>query len=747
MEKKINNSNFYAHTLEDQPPDTWEELPVHLAEVSEMAGKFASAFGAGDWATLAGRWHDLGKYHPEFQAYLLRENGYSAHLETVAGHINHSTAGGLWAIQQLGSLYGRVFAFLILGHHAGLADFDSEIHPQGSLDYRLKNDTTSTAYIPEEYANKTPPESRIFAGDPALWIRMVFSALVDADWLCTEAFMDKARSRQREFPRPNLPVLNEKLVRHMAAFMDKAASTPVNRIRRDVYLQCLQATKEEPSIRTLTVPTGGGKTLSSLAFALEHAVQHGKRRIIYVIPYTSIIEQTANVFRGIPGFEDAVLEHHSNVEPEDESRETQALRLASDNWDMPIVVTTSVQFFESLFANRTSRCRKLHNIANSVVIFDEAQNLPQPFLQPVVDCIRSLHEGFGVTPVLCTATQPALESSEAGGLRKGLNSKEIIHDPDELQEQLQRVKVSLHPTWPKSLPLPDLANELQDHPQVLCIVHKKTDAMKLFFSLSEERFHLSTRMCGAHRTEVLAHINERLRHGRNTRVVSTQLVEAGVDIDFPVVYRAVAGLDSMAQAAGRCNREGRLEKGEFIVFRAESKPPSDLKAPMDLGAAALTKGNLETLFSHENFRQYFRSLFWTRGEEKLDAKGIAKLLNTPAKFEYKFRTAAEAFKLIDEGWQRPVIVEYGEARKILDDLVSDRGNPRLLFRKLQRYTVSIPVKDHQRMQDLDYIRPVDPHRFPDVFVQNATSAYHSDVGLLLPDEMVESSGNEGAQEI
>ncbi len=637
---------------------------------------------------------------------------------------------------------------MILGHHAGLADFDSELHPQSSLCYRLKYEKSGTAYIPQNYVDDQCPESLIFDGDPALWIRMVFSALVDADFLCTEMFMDKARSRLREVPRAELAVLNEKLALHMERFMEKAESSLVNLIRRDVYVQCLKAAKDEPAIRTLTVPTGGGKTLSSLAFALEHAVRHGKRRIIYVIPYTSIIEQTANVFRSIPGFQNAVLEHHSNVvEPEDESHETVASRLATDNWDMPIIITTSVQFFESLFANRTSRCRKLHNIVNSVVIFDEAQNLPQPFLQPVVDCIRSLHVGFGVTPVLCTATQPALDSSESGGLRNGLETKEIIHDPTDLQRKLQRVKITRHRSWPDFLPLHDLAAELHIHPQVLCIVHKKTDAKDLFFSLSDDRFHLSTRMCGAHRTDKLKLIQDRLKKGQNTRVISTQLVEAGVDIDFPVVYRAVAGLDSMAQAAGRCNREGHLDKGEFIIFRAESKPPSDLKAPMDLGAAALAGENLDALFSHENFRQFFRALFWTRGEENLDAKGIAKLLNTPSKLEYKFRSAAEAFKLIDEGWQRPVIVNYGEAMKILDDLVSDRGNPRLLFRRLQRYTVNISVKDHQRMQDLDYIRPVDTHRFPDVFIQNATNAYHPDVGLLLPEEMITVSETDGATEI
>lgn len=735
---------FYAHTLEGRLPESWEQLSVHLREVSEKAAEFAAEFGAADWARLAGLWHDLGKYHPEFQEYLMRENGFSAHLETVPGRINHSTAGGVWAIEQQGPVVGRILAFLILGHHAGLADYDSELHPQSSLAYRLANDETGTGHIPPRYEDKTPPQSRVYAGAPALWIRMVFSSLVDADCLCTEAFMDKARSRIRSTPRPSLAELNENLVTHMKGFMEKAAPTPVNKIRRDVYEQCRNAAKETSAIRTLTVPTGGGKTLSSLAFALEHAVRHQKRRVIYVIPYNSIIEQTANVFRSVPGFENAVLEHHSNVEPTDETQESVALRLAYENWDMPIVVTTSVQFFESLFSNRTSRCRKLHNIANSVVIFDEAQNLPQPYLQPVVDCIRSLHEGFGVTPVLCTATQPALDGSSAGGLRTGLKTKKIIRNPDDLQQKLKRVQVMCHPGWPKPVPLPDLAEELKTHPRVLCIVHRIQDAKDLFRDLSGDRFHLSTRMCGAHRTDALARIQERLGKQLPTRVVSTQLVEAGVDIDFPVVYRAVAGLDSMAQAAGRCNREGRLERGEFIVFRAESQPPPFLKAPMELGSAALRNGEFDELFSHANFRQFFLSLFWTRGEEKLDAKGIGKLLNAPSRFEYKFRSAAEAFKLIDDSWQRPVIVDYGRSMEILDDLVSGSGNPRLLFRGLQRYTVNIPAKAHQRMQDLDYIRPVDAHRFPDVFVQNASKAYHPEVGLLLPDEMIESGGVDGA---
>lgn len=746
MKEESKQNLFYAHTKEGASPSEWELLETHLKEVSELAEKFAGAFGAGDWGRIAGWWHDLGKYNPAFQGYLMRENGFEAHLETTPGKINHSTAGGLWAIKLLHVGYGRVYAFLILGHHAGLADYDSEFHPQRSLSHRITHDPQSLDFIPEAYKDVTPPTSKIHREDPALWIRMVFSALVDADFLCTEAFMDRRRAKQREKDCPKIRNLHEGLQDHLNKMCSSAKATPVNLIRKEVLNHCLNAAVEPPGIRTLTVPTGGGKTLSSLAFALKHAVLHGKRKVIYVIPYTSIIEQTAKVFRAIPGFENAVLEHHSNMEPRDETRETVSLRLASENWNMPLVVTTSVQFFESLFAARTSQCRKLHNIAKSVVIFDEAQNLPQPFLQPVVNCIRALHEGFGVTPVLCTATQPALEASETGGLRSGLESREIIPGPDNLQKRLKRVTVTKHASWPEPLPLDRLAVDLERHDQVLCIVHSKKDALTLFARLPENSFHLSTRMCGAHRSDVLERIKQHLDGNKPVRVVSTQLVEAGVDIDFPVVYRAVAGLDSLAQAAGRCNREGKRDTGEFIVFQAESKPPPELRAPADLGRAAMGRLEEEELFSHSNFHRFFKSLFWTRGAEDLDRHGIESMLKRPSSFDFKFRTAADTFKLIDNDWQRPVIVGYGEAMRIVDQLVEGNGSPRLLMRKLQRYTVQIAERDHRDMLGKDYIREVDAHRFPGIYIQNASTAYDQAVGLRLPEEILAAKQKHGAWE-
>jgi len=331
---------------------------------------------------------------------------------------------------------------------------------------------------------------------------------------------------------------------------------------------------EPPGIYTLTVPTGGGKTLSSMGFALNHAVKYGKHRVIYVIPYTSIIEQTADQFRAI--FGEAVIEHHSNLDSTDEAKENARSRLACENWDAPVIVTTTVQFFESLFASRTSRCRKLHNIVNSVVILDEAQLLPPDFLAPILEALKELQKNYGVTVVFCTATQPALGPHKTMDFDfKGIDGmKEIMDDPAMLHKALKRTEIrqvrNLEPlTWD------DVAGEITNNESVLCIVNRRDDARTLWELLPEGSIHLSALMCGAHRVRKIKEIKERLRNGVPTRVVSTQLVETGVDVDFPVVYRAMAGLDSIAQAAGRCNREGLRAKGKVFVFT----PPSEAAEP------------------------------------------------------------------------------------------------------------------------------------------------------------------------
>ena len=729
---------YYAHTLPDEAPEKWERLETHLNEVSELAGEFAKPFGAEDWARLAGLWHDLGKYSEEFQGMLYEANGIETSLETKTGKPVHSSEGAFWAIENLDELYGRIFAYCIMGHHAGLADYASEHTGRASLKYRLGHDQLGL-HIPECFRATEAPKGLIPPDCPALWIRMLFSCLVDADFLATERFMNPTRHIKRHPKKFSFRDLDGVLTSYLEEMCEEAEDTPVNKLRKQVLDDCWQDAERASGIRTLTVPTGGGKTLSSLAFAVRHAALHEKSRIIYVIPYTSIIEQTADVFRSIPGLSDVVVEHHSNLDPEDEKRSSARSRLAAENWDAPIIVTTNVQFFESLFASKPSRCRKLHRIVNSVVIFDEAQTLPIPYLQPVVNSIRDLADSFGVTPILCTATQPALGSSgPEGGLKNGLDlsDAEIIQDPDHLHQNLRRTTVCLHETWPKPLSLDVLAEELKREPRVLCILHSKTDALALHRKMPEGTYHLSTRMCGAHRSEMIQQISADLMAKKKVRVISTQVVEAGVDFDFPVVYRAVAGLDSIAQAAGRCNRNGYLDDGHVVVFQTETKPPRELRAAQDIGRELISETCDDPLHP-SRFTEFFEKLFWTKGEEQLDRHGIGSLLER-SNFEFQFRSADAAFRLIQNDWQRPVIVDYGEAMAIKDRLLDRRGSPALYLRKLQRYTVQIPAKDHEVLLRYDYIRELSPE-FPDVYIQAATDLYKPSVGLVVPDE--EQSGS------
>jgi len=521
---------------------------------------------------------------------------------------------------------------------------------------------------------------------------------------------------------------------YMTDMCSRAQPSDVNDVRRNVLTQCRRAAEERPAVFSLTVPTGGGKTLSSLAFALRHALEHGKSKIIYVIPYTSIIEQAAAVFRAIPGFEDAVVEHHCNVSIEDEERETSRSRLAAENWDAPIVVTTAVQFFESLYACKTSRCRKLHNIVSSVVIFDEAQCFPPEYLRPAVFAIRELQRHYSVTPVLCTATQPALTKTERFDFRfgEGFDSVfEIIDSPAELSERLKRVQVSLLSDSLSPVGLDELAAALiGEGRSVLCIVNRKDDCRELARLLPEERVvHLSTNMCAEHRLKTLDTIRARLRSvGAPFIVVSTSLVEAGVDLDFPVVYRALAGLDSIAQAAGRCNREGQMAgMGRTIVFVPDNQPAYVRQAAGI--ASEFLRGDLSGLLSPVTYEGYFRQRFWQLGEDELDKHGVLALLS--GRMDYYYRTAAETFRLIRDDWQEPVVAPYGEAQELIDRMIEEPWLERFHMRKLQRYVINIDKRLHGPLIARDYIHEVGG--FPGFFTLSPI-LYDDRFGFIQPDD-------------
>lgn len=729
-----------AHVL----PATGKEhsLCDHLYEVAKLAEGLNHSFS--EWASLAGRWHDLGKYSQAFQNYIRLESGFEAHLvDSHPGRVNHSSAGAIHAIEQLGPL-GHLLAYVIAGHHAGLADWAGSETGSAALEQRLAEGRRKElleqalngpeavpAYI---LAGALPMQNPGWGNSDALhlWLRLVFSALVDADFLDTEAFMDPERATHRGH-YPGLDELAPLFDAYMAGKVQAdAAPGSVNAIRRNILAQCRTKAALPPGLFSLTVPTGGGKTLSSLAFALAHAKAHGQRRIIYAIPYTSIIEQTAEVFSTI--FPGAVLEHHSNFDPENE---TPHSRLATENWDAPLIVTTHVQMFESLFAARTSRCRKLHNIAGSVVILDEAQLLSVPFLQPMIDVINQLVRHCGVTFVLCTATQPKLEgwrdSFGCSQLRGLENVQEIIDDVPALYTALERVEVTL----PQDLNTPrdwdDLAAELMQHDSVLVIVNSRKDCRELHSRLPGA-VHLSALMCGEHRSEVIANIRHRLKDG--IRVISTQLIEAGVDVDFPVVYRALAGLDSIAQAAGRCNREGKLPgKGKVVVFVPPKPAPQGLMRQAEDACKTVLYGKPEQPLSPDMFARYFQQYYGRAGAEGLDKHGIVKLLTADARrLQIQFRSAADKFQLVEEGNSYPVIVPYASRHgqdKDSAPLIAQLQQGiihRDLMRRLQRYTVNLYENDFNRLRRQgDIGEPISG-----VYVLG-DALYHPEIGVLLDD--------------
>ena len=725
--KQTENGEWLIHSLEE-----------HLHEVGRIAGEMAACFGSSDWARLAGLWHDLGKYRPVFQAYIRGVSGFDPEAHIEQGRVDHSTAGAIHAVRELKGA-GRVLAYLIAGHHAGLPDWNTAEAGGSALSVRLDKGETEN-YLEEALAHLPSSEilkphaltAKPLGGQEGLhlWMRMLFSCLVDADFLDTEAFMSPEKNVKRG-QSIVMVELQKQFDDYMQIKATGATNTPVNDVRAKILHDCRSAAMHSPGVFTLTVPTGGGKTLSGMAFALEHAVKHGKSRIIVAIPYTSIIEQTADQYREI--FGDVVLEHHSNLEPDIEGSKS---RLASENWDAPIIVTTNVQLLESLFSAKTSRCRKLHNIVNSVIVIDEAQLLPPNFLQPVLDVLRLLTRHYGVTLVLSTATQPALGSrKDAHGRRKlrGLdNAREIISDVPALYCALERVQVEKPIDMNVRRSWEDLAAELKGHESVLVIVNTRKDCRALFDLMPAGTIHLSALMCGEHRSQVITEIKRHLKAGEPVRVVSTQLVEAGVDLDFPVVYRALAGLDSIAQAAGRCNREGRLDKGRVVVFVPPKAPPKGMLTFGEQATRSIWYGHEGNPLSHDLYQRYFEQYF---GSVDNDEQAITPLLTRDAgSGVVQFRSAAEKFRLINEQGSHQILVPFGsKAENLIGVLRSGEVN-RGILRKLQRYSVSVYEHEFNKLRTIGAIEQLQL----DVWVVCVTNAYDEKCGLLVADELYSS---------
>lgn len=671
---------YYAHASEDGLRR--QTVAEHLTGTAALCRAFASAFGAEADGELMALAHDLGKCTDAFQRRLLDGGPI----------VDHATAGAVACARQ----GNACAAACVAGHHSGLPDFGnlkSDRAGETTLFGRLKKGMEgryleqcgeSGVTLPQTPA-QMPELSRLTA---SFRMRMLYSCLVDADFLDTERFMNGDRGRGGY---DDLPTLLKRLEAYIAPW--QTPKTELNRLRCQILNACMAAGGKPKGVYTLTVPTGGGKTVASLAFALRHAAAHGMKRVVYIIPYTSIIEQNAQVFRRILG-DGNVLEHHSGVQFDfsDTARPAEARRaLAAENWDMPVVVTTAVQFFESIYANRSSKCRKLHHLANSVMIFDEAQMLPLHHLRPCVAAMSSLAAQFCSTIVLCTATQPALDDL-LHVYAPNCPVTELCPQTAEEYDRFRRVTFRRAGVWGDDA----LAEKLGGHKQALCIVNSRKAAQSIFALLPPEgSFHLSTLMAPAQRQALLEEIRRRLQAGEPCRVVSTSLIEAGVDVDFPAVYRELAGLDAILQAAGRCNREGKRapEDSVVTVFERTEPPPTLFRVAVGATREALMQEC--AMDAQDTMRRYFAALRSLSGET-LDKSGVVKAFEKGINgCEMPFRTVAERFHLIDEN-TRTVYIPFGDGAALIERLKAGECS-KALYRKLGRYAVAAYEPHFQKL--------------------------------------------------
>lgn len=702
---------YIAH-MNNQGVQTIKE---HLIGTAELSGEFAAKFGKQDWGYCCGMLHDIGKYSADFQGKIRGEHERK---------VDHATAGAR-VCNEKGGKY-KFLEYCVAGHHAGLADFGGEFDNGGDstlMGRRKKKISDYMAYqseieIPEitsdpfDLRKTTNPDFSL-----SVFMRMIFSCLVDADFLDTEAFMNEGKAERNS--GESVKVLLEKLENHIFEWLQNQDTETVNGRRSEILRHCLEKGKSEKGLFRLTVPTGGGKTIASLAFALRHVVANRMDRVIYVIPYTSIIEQNAKVFREILGDEN-VLENHCNVDYEstDELREMQ---LATENWDKPVVVTTNVQFFESLFANKSSKCRKLHNIANSVIIFDEAQMLPNEYLKPCIAMIEELINHYRTSVVLCTATQPALKSF----FQSKISATELC---PRMHEQFEFFKRTLFEDI-GIVAEKFLISKLREEYQALCIVNTKKRAQSIYKELKGDGvYHLSTSMYPAHRKYVLEEIRKRLQKNEKCILISTSLVEAGVDLDFQSVYRELAGVDSMIQAAGRCNREGwrKVENSKVFIFRFEEKENVlGQRQQIDVAKSLLADGR--ELSDMETIIKYFEMLYHIKGDS-LDKKKILDEF-TNKNMKYNFVKVGKEFKLIEQNTKTIFINREETASKILLELQC-KGFTRSGMRKASQYCINIYDQTFDKMYGAGMLRPV-AENMEDFYVLTDNSRYTEEMGLEL----------------
>jgi len=711
-------NELIAHTPGPGNP-AWHLLLDHILAVAEMARDFAQPFGGAALAEQVGLWHDVGKANPDFQDYLRRCHADPDHKGRGP---DHKAAGAL-----LAQRFFPPLALLVQGHHGGMSsktdlatwlEEKKQLTVSGTETLAIEAATNALRPLLPGIEPTERPQTPAYVRDERsaeFFLRMLFSALVDADFLDTEAHRNPQKGARRG-SAITLATLLERFERNQSKLLGGAG--PVNQARDAMYAHCLAAAAHAPGLFRLAMPTGGGKTRAGMGFGLHHAVRHNKRRVIVAVPYISITEQTAQEYRAIFHDHDderpIVLEHHSGAdaarnEADDYRPDVTWSRLAAENWDAPIVVTTTVQLFESLFGSRTGKCRKLHRLADSVIILDEAQSLPTDLLTPILDGLRELCTNYGATVVLSTATQPAFDSVK---IFKDLPAYDIVPDAARYFTALSRVRYEWRTEQPTHWS--EIADMLSAEKQALVVVNTKGDALTLLDALGDDPvvLHLSTLLCGAHRRDVIAEIKRRLKNGEPCRLVSTQVIEAGVDLDFPLVLRALGPLDRIIQAAGRCNREGKLpEKGRVIVFLSEEgrMPPGVYRASTQITSSLIKAGPLN-LDDPRAVGIYFQRLYHTFKDPHghLDKKGIQALRQ-----DWNFAEVAQRMRLIEEDTE-DVIVPYGDAnaratvQAAIAELRRQEGSARGALRRLQPYLVSVRTKAAEAYRRQGWIEPVLP---------------------------------------
>ena len=752
-----------AHIREEEKGCFVEQsIEEHCLNVARLARELIyedeDSYGLKDLAYNAGLLHDFGKYRPDFQRYILSASGANQSGK-VPPKAPHAIVGAIEARRLFDDpMIADTLAYCVSGHHRGLYDHNEMERRLRHGEHKRWCDACEKLTSVEDLGTTDCDD----VGEPydlQMAIRMLFSALVDADRLDTEQFMTPDLSAERLRIRSNyapLCTLRERLRAKTESF-SSAPDTPVNRARAYFLESCrTHGAESDPGIYTLSLPTGAGKTISSMAWALEMAIRNHHDRIIYVIPYTSIITQTAMVFREIFG-EENILEHHSEVvveqQTEDDKSDEQMSRLKflTENWDAPIILTTNVQFFESLFASKPAKCRKVHNIANSVIVMDEVQALPEGFLSPILSAIDTLSEAFHCSILCCSATQPVydedLNSPDDGSdYYTPLDTRgDLVSREAKYFVPFDRVDYHLEP---QTVTSQELADRLAAEHSVLCVLNSRKDAGQVYRALrdlpkvkADEVIHLSRSMCSAHLRRAIEAIKERMREGKPTKVISTQLIEAGVDLDFPCVWRAYSGLGSIIQAGGRCNREGKMERrGQVFVFSLAdgSRPFGNIARGCNATKMLLHKlsNKITDPTDPEVIAKYYRLYF--KDIPDFDTEGIEKDLTEDPE-DINFESAAERFKLIDDEGTFPVIVPYMEEGKAL---VRKIRNHEILTRedyhRMQEYSVSLRQGDYSTLLSHGNIEQIPwGEDFISVLVDD--NCYDSVAGVVISNHWVEET--------